>query len=57
MSNLINQPLPPRDFVAFVYSQIERIEVHLGELRGALTGYFAGVEHSVEVAREREAAE
>jgi len=54
MSNLINQPLPPRDFIAMVNEHIERIEAHLGELRAAIRGYFAGVEHTVEIFRERD---
>lgn len=55
MSNLINQPLPPRDFVASVYNHIQRIEAHLAELHATLRGYFAGVEHAADVSREREA--
>lgn len=56
MSNTENLPLPPRDFIAKVDSDIERLEVHLGELRATLRGYFAGVEHTAEVLRDRESA-
>ena len=57
MSNTENLPLPPRDFIARVDADIERLEVHLGELRATLRGYFAGVEHTVEILRERDATD